>query len=49
MAQVAMAWVLAKPTVASVVFGATTMEQLNENIKATSITLSPEQVSQDTS
>jgi aryl-alcohol dehydrogenase-like predicted oxidoreductase len=37
---VAMAWLLAKPTVTSVIFGARTIEQLDENLKAADLKLS---------
>jgi aryl-alcohol dehydrogenase-like predicted oxidoreductase len=40
--QVALAWLLAKPVVSSVIFGARTIEQLESNVKAASISLSKE-------
>lgn len=43
-AQVALAWLLRKPAVASVVIGATTPAQLEDNIKAACLELSEEQV-----
>ncbi len=41
---VALAWVLAKPTVSSVIFGARSIEQLDDNLKAADLKLSPEEV-----
>ena len=41
-AQVALAWLLTRPAVASVVIGARTPEQLDENLGATELTLSAE-------
>ncbi len=41
---VSLAWLLAKPTVASVIFGARSVEQLDDNLKAADVTLSPDQV-----
>jgi aryl-alcohol dehydrogenase-like predicted oxidoreductase len=43
-ARVALAWLLAKPWVSSVIIGARTPEQLADNIAATSLTLSAEEV-----
>ena len=43
MAQVALAWVAARPGVSSVLIGASRADQLNENLAALSIVLSPEQ------
>lgn len=43
--QVALAWVLAQPAVASVIVGARTAEQLHENLKVTELTLAPEEIS----
>lgn len=43
-AAVAMAWLLAKPTVTSVIFGARTLSQLDANLEATKVKLTPEQV-----
>ena len=42
-AQVALAWVLANPNVSSAIVGATKVEQLEENLKALEVKLSPEQ------
>jgi len=44
MAQVAMAWLLRKPTVTSPIFGATRAEQLEDAIAAVSLTLSDEEM-----
>ena len=41
-AQVALAWLLAKPQVTSVIIGARSMDQLKDNIAASSANLSPE-------
>jgi aryl-alcohol dehydrogenase-like predicted oxidoreductase len=41
---VALAWLLAKPMVTSVIFGARSIEQLDDNLKAADVTLSPEDV-----
>ena len=41
-AQVALAWLLAKPQVTSVIIGARSMDQLKDNIAASSVNLSPE-------
>jgi aryl-alcohol dehydrogenase-like predicted oxidoreductase len=43
-AQVALAWLLAQPHVTSVIIGAKNQEQLLDNIAATDLTLSPEQL-----
>lgn len=43
-AQVALAWLLRQPAVTSVVIGATTLAQLEDNIKAAFLELSEEQV-----
>ncbi len=43
-AQVSLAWLLHKPQVSSVLFGARTLEQLDDNLRAASLALSPEQV-----
>ena len=43
-AQVALAWLLAQPHVTSVIIGAKNPEQLLDNIAATELTLSPEQL-----
>jgi aryl-alcohol dehydrogenase-like predicted oxidoreductase len=45
-ASVALAWLLAKPQVTSVIFGARTVEQVSENLAATEVTLSPAQVTE---
>lgn len=41
---VALAWLLAKPAVTSVIFGARSLEQLDDNLKATDVKLSAEDV-----
>ena len=41
-AQVALAWLLAKPQVTSVIIGARSIDQLKDNIAASSVNLSPE-------
>lgn len=38
-AQVALAWLMHKPSVSSVIFGARTLEQLNDNLKAAELAL----------
>lgn len=43
--QVSIAWLLYQPTVASVVIGARTLEQLEENMRAVNVDLSKEEVS----
>jgi aryl-alcohol dehydrogenase-like predicted oxidoreductase len=43
-ARVALAWILAKPFVTSVIIGAKTPEQLDDNLAAASLTLSAEEV-----
>jgi aryl-alcohol dehydrogenase-like predicted oxidoreductase len=43
-AAVALAWLLAKPTVTSVIFGARSIEQLDDNLKAADLKLSAEEV-----
>ncbi|MBK6689857.1 MAG: aldo/keto reductase [Deltaproteobacteria bacterium] len=43
--QVALAWLLHKPTVASVIFGARTVQQLDDNLRAVELVLSKEQLS----
>ena len=43
-AQIALAWLLAKPFVSSVILGATTPEQLADNVNASTLHLSPEEV-----
>ena len=42
-AQTAIAWLLANPTITSAIIGANTVSQLAETIKATEITLAPEE------
>ena len=43
---VSLAWLLAKPNVTSVIFGARSVEQLDDNLKAADVKLSTEQVKQ---
>jgi aryl-alcohol dehydrogenase-like predicted oxidoreductase len=43
-AQVALAWILAKPFVTSIIIGARTLAQLDDNLAATSVTLSAEEI-----
>ena len=43
-AAVALAWLLAKPAVTSVIFGARSLEQLDDNLRAVDVKLSPEDV-----
>lgn len=43
-ARVALAWVLAKRFVMSVIIGAKSLEQLNDNLAATGLTLTPEEI-----
>ncbi|HWZ92963.1 MAG TPA: aldo/keto reductase [Polyangiaceae bacterium] len=43
-ASVSLAWLLAQPQVSSCIFGARSLEQLEENVKAASVTLTAEQV-----
>ena len=43
-AAVSLAWLLAKPTVTSVIFGARSIEQLDDNLKAADLKLSAEDV-----
>ena len=43
-AAVSLAWLLAKPTVTSVIFGARSVEQLDDNLKAADVKLSPDDV-----
>jgi aryl-alcohol dehydrogenase-like predicted oxidoreductase len=43
-ARVALAWLLAKPVVTSIIIGAKTIEQLTDNIAATTLTLTPDEV-----
>lgn len=44
MAQVALAWLLRQPSVVSIVIGARTLAQLEDNLKAVELKLSEEQV-----
>ena len=44
-AQVSLAWLLTKPTVTSVIFGARSIEQLDDNLGAAQLRLTPEWVS----
>jgi len=43
-AAVSLAWLLSKPQVTSAIFGARDLAQLESNVKATEVTLSPEQL-----
>jgi aryl-alcohol dehydrogenase-like predicted oxidoreductase len=43
-AQVSLAWLLAKPQVSSVIFGARTVEQVDDNLKAADLELNGDQV-----
>jgi aryl-alcohol dehydrogenase-like predicted oxidoreductase len=43
--QVALTWLAARPGVSSIIIGARTMEQLEDNLKALEVTLAPDQVS----
>jgi len=43
-ARVALAWLLAKPHVMSIIIGAKTVEQLDDNLAAVELVLSPEEV-----
>jgi aryl-alcohol dehydrogenase-like predicted oxidoreductase len=42
--QVALAWLLRKPTVSSIIIGARNEEQLRDNLAAATLVLTPEQV-----
>ncbi len=44
MARVALAWLLAKPHVMSVIIGAKTAEQLDDNLRATDLTLTADEI-----
>jgi len=46
MAQVALAWLVDRPTVTSVILGARTMEQLEDNLGAAGVHLTPEETEQ---
>lgn len=43
-ARVALAWVRQKPFVTSTIIGAKTLDQLNDNLNAVTLTLSPEEM-----
>jgi aryl-alcohol dehydrogenase-like predicted oxidoreductase len=43
-ARVALAWLLAKPAVMSIIIGAKTLEQLDDNLAAVDLTLTPEEI-----
>jgi len=43
-ARVALAWVRQKPFVTSTIIGAKTLEQLNDNLDAVTLTLTPEEM-----
>jgi aryl-alcohol dehydrogenase-like predicted oxidoreductase len=43
-ARVALAWLLAKPAVMSIIIGAKTLEQLDDNLAAAELTLTPEEI-----
>ena len=43
LAQVAIAWLMARPAVSSVILGARSMHQLTDNLAAAGLTLSPEE------
>jgi aryl-alcohol dehydrogenase-like predicted oxidoreductase len=43
-AAVALAWILSRPQVTSAIFGARSLQQLEDNVKATELTLSAEQL-----
>lgn len=45
-AQIALAWMLRKPQITSIIIGAKTKEQLLDNIKATEVQLSTEQMAE---
>ncbi|GHO93057.1 oxidoreductase [Reticulibacter mediterranei] len=42
--QIALAWLLTKPYVTSVILGAGTLEQFSDNVKAADLSLSPEEI-----
>ena len=46
MAQIALAWLLAKPFVTTVIIGAKSMDQLRDNIDSTRVQLDDEEVRQ---
>jgi len=43
LAQVAIAWLMARPAVSSVILGARSMDQLTDNMAAAGLTLTPEE------
>ena len=43
-ARVALAWILHKPSVMSIIIGAKTLEQLDDNLAAVGLTLTPEEM-----
>jgi aryl-alcohol dehydrogenase-like predicted oxidoreductase len=43
-ARVALAWLLAKPVVSSIIIGAKTTEQLHDNIAATTLSLTADEI-----
>ena len=43
MSQVALAWLLARPAVTSVILGARTLEQLEDNLGSVDVRLTPEE------
>jgi aryl-alcohol dehydrogenase-like predicted oxidoreductase len=45
-ARISLAWLLAKPVVTSVIIGAKRIEQLNDNLAAVDVKLTPEQIKQ---
>jgi aryl-alcohol dehydrogenase-like predicted oxidoreductase len=45
-AQIALAWLLSKPFVSSVIIGAKTMDQLRDNVAASRVQLSVDEVKQ---
>ncbi|MCW4463210.1 aldo/keto reductase [Sphingomonas sp. BT-65] len=45
-AQVALAWVLAKPAISSVIIGATKMHQLDDNLAAVNLALTPDEIAE---
>lgn len=44
MAQVALSWLRDRPTVSSVILGCRTMQQLDDNLGAAELDLSPEEI-----
>jgi aryl-alcohol dehydrogenase-like predicted oxidoreductase len=44
MAQVALAWVLAQPGITSAIVGASSLEQLDDNLAAAALTLTPDEL-----